>query len=190
MALLLGAVACSPARTPEPPVRSTREIIEGRGRAVLEALQAKDETRLAALVHPTKGVRFSPYAYVHMDSDVVIKREQIPGIYASAKRRVWGTSDGSGEPIDLTFAQYDKRFVYNADYLSAPRVAYDSLPLHSGNTPSNLDAVYPGAHRIEYNFPGFDPKYGGMDWSSLWLVFERAGNEWYLVGVVHGMWTI
>ena len=187
LALMVGA--CTTAREPDPST-SAREVIEARGRAVLEALKARDETRLAALVHPTKGVRFSPYAYVHSDSDVVIKREQIPGIYASGTKRVWGTADGSGAPIELTFAEYDKRFVYNADYLSAPRVAYDSLPLHSGNTPSNLDTAYPGAHRVEYHFPGFDPKYDGMDWTSLWLVFGREGEAWYLVGVVHGMWTI
>ena len=31
---------------------------------------------------------------------------------------------------------------------------------------------------------------GGMDWRSLWLVFEKLGAEWFLVGVVHGSWTI
>jgi hypothetical protein len=29
-----------------------------------------------------------------------------------------------------------------------------------------------------------------MDWSSLWLVFQRDGATWYLVGIVHGSWTI
>jgi hypothetical protein len=182
--------ACTPARAPDPPPKPTREVIEARGRAVLEALKARDEGRLAALVHPTKGVRFSPYAYVHPESDVVLRREQIAGMYASAAKRVWGTADGSGAPIEVTFAEYDRRFVYNADYRAAPRVAYDSLPLHSGNTPSNIGTVYPGTHRVEYNFPGFDPKYEGMDWTSLTLVFERAGDAWYLVGVIHGMWTI
>ena len=97
---------------------------------------------------------------------------------------------GSGESIRLTFPRYHARFVYNADFEHAPRTAVDSLPLQHGNTPSNLPEVYPGARWIEFHFPGIDPKYGGVDWSSLWLVFEPVGTRWYLVGIVHGSWTI
>jgi hypothetical protein len=188
--LLLLAAACSRRREPEPSTTTVRDTIEMRSRAVLEALKAQDENRFAALVHPTKGVRFSPYAYVRGDADVLIRREQIPGIFASSAKRVWGVADGSGALLDTTFSGYYYRFVYNADFLNAPRVAYDAPPLHSGNTPSNLATVYPRAHRIEYHFAGFDPRYDGMDWSSLWLVFEKAGDLWYLVAVVHGSWTI
>ena len=53
----------------------------------------------------------------------------------------------------------------------------------------SCDLLCAGAH-----FPGFDKKYGGMDWESLRLVFEDAtlggGTELMLVGIVHAQWTI
>jgi (p)ppGpp synthase/HD superfamily hydrolase len=43
---------------------------------------------------------------------------------------------------------------------------------------------------VEYHFSGFDPKYEGMDWRSLRLVFEEKDNIWHLVGIIHDQWTI
>jgi len=170
--------------------RDDRRALQSRADEVVDALRTHDMARLAAFAHPQKGVRFSAYAFVHVDSDVVLTRQRLAGLWTDSARRVWGRFDGSGEPIRLTYPQYHARFVYNADFASAPRTAIDSLPLQHGNTPSNLRDAYPGAHWIELHVPGVDPKYGGMDWSSLWLVFEPAGTQWYLVGIVHGSWTI
>lgn len=157
---------------------------------VLAALRDHDLRHLAALAHPTKGVRFSPYVYVQPDSDVVLTRSQIAEAWTDTTRRVWGEFDGSGEPIRLTFPEYYRRFIYNADFAEAPRQSIDSVPIKHGNTPSNLKDVYPNARWVERHFPGFDPKYEGMDWTSLWLVFEPHDRGWYLVGIVHGSWTI
>jgi len=74
--------------------------------------------------------------------------------------------------------------------LRAPDVTYNSETLSSGNLINNIRESYPAAIIVEYHFPGFEEKYGGMDWTSLWLVFEKQGSEWYLVGLVHGEWTI
>ena len=30
----------------------------------------------------------------------------------------------------------------------------------------------------------------GLDWSSLKLVFQAGDTSWYLIGMVHGQWTI
>ena len=43
---------------------------------------------------------------------------------------------------------------------------------------------------VDFSFPSADPVNDGMDWSSLKLVFQPAETRWYLVGVVHGEWTI
>ena len=69
-------------------------------------------------------------------------------------------------------------------------MAYNGEIIGRGNTPNNIGATYPRSTIAEYHFPGFDAKYGGMDWTSLWLVFEQDDAQWYLVGVVHGSWTI
>ncbi|HYF94322.1 MAG TPA: hypothetical protein VD969_19050 [Symbiobacteriaceae bacterium] len=53
----------------------------------------------------------------------------------------------------------------------------------------NWRAAYPDGFMVEFHFPGFEAKYGGMDWRSLRLVYERLGNAWFLVGIIHGQWT-
>jgi len=104
-------------------------------------------------------------------------------------RKPVSSYDGTGDPIGLTPAQYCQRFIYDRDYTQAREVSYNR-PLGQGNSLNNSLAVYPRAAIVEYHFPGFDPQYGGMDWRSLRLVFERKGRAWYLVGIIHAEWTI
>jgi predicted small secreted protein len=158
--------------------------------AVAEALEARDLERLAELVHPEEGVRFSPYAYVEPEEHVTLTREHLRGAAAGETlQRTWGHFDGSGEPIELSFREYLDRFVYDAPYLAAGRVTVDERQ-GRGNTVDNAAQVYPDPRIVEYHLPGRDPRYEGMDWRSLRLVFEEEDGRWYLVGVVHDEWTI
>jgi hypothetical protein len=171
-------------------VDTTPVPVSERARAVIEALKARDGARLASLVHPDKGVRFTPYGFVRADSDVVISREQAAGLFADTTIRMWGHADGSGEPLRWPFSRYYDRYVYDADFAAAPVVRYNQAPAHSGNTPVTIERSYPGAQSVEFHFPLIEAKYDGMDWRSLWLVFERHSGEWMLTGIVHGSWTI
>jgi hypothetical protein len=174
------------------PPKQAEQTIAGRARQVLLFLKSRNVARLSALVHPRKGLRFSPYHSVNLvkGGDRVFTRSQVKSLLADKKRYLWGEEDGSGDPIRLTFAGYHRKFVYDHDYLRARDVTYNSDKLSSGNLINNIRESYPAAIIVEYHFPGFQEKYGGMDWTSLWLVFEKQGSEWYLVGLVHGEWTI
>jgi len=167
-----------------------KKAIADRAAQTLRALKAKDMDSLAAVIHSQKGVRFSPYANVDPAADLRIEAKDIPSRWKSGKIYTWGYHDGSDDPIALTFAGYYKRYVYDHDYSQAKRVAYNGGLLGHGNTMNNIHEIYPHAIVVEYNFPGFDPKFEQMDWRSLWLVFEKNGSAWYLVGIVHGEWTI
>lgn len=188
--LLMIAASLACGRAAPPPAQTAEQAVRERGAQVLAALAARDIARLATFAHPRAGIRFSPYARVDVGSDRVIAAADLASSWSSGARTVWGTADGSGEPLRMTFPEYFARFVFDHDFTRAPQSRFHGPPLHEGNAPSNLAAVYPDASWIEYHFPGFDPKYQGMDWSSLWLVFQRDGATWYLVGVVHGSWTI
>lgn len=179
-------VATDPTRRPE---EESRRIIEGRAKDALALLLSHDMDRLSSFVHPIKGVRFSHYMYVKPGKDMVFTRSQVPGLWDDGTEYVWGEADGTGDPIKMTFNAYHRRWL-NHDFSKAPKVAYNGSPLKSGNTPNNIAEVYPGSIAVEHHFPGFEPRYEGMDWASLWLVFEREKDEWYLVGVVRGNWTI
>ncbi|MCX7682721.1 MAG: hypothetical protein N2508_12290 [Anaerolineae bacterium] len=173
--------------TPPTATVTTQEVVMARAREVVQALRDRDMERLAALVHPVKGVRFSPYAFVR-DSDLVLMPEQLTGALADQRKYIWGVYDGSGLPIEMTFGDYFARFVYDRDYASAEHVSYDRR-IGQGSTIDNSLEYYPGGHVVEYHFPGRDPALGGMDWRSLRLVFQEEGGVWYLVGVIHDEWT-
>jgi hypothetical protein len=175
-AVLIGACA---SESPEPAARRVAAVIA-----------APDFGALAGLAHPEKGIRFSPYSRVDTATDRRLSREQIRVLSTSPDSLLWGSYDGSGEPIRLTFRQYFAKFVRDFDLLAAPRVAVDSAPMGTGNSINNIREAYPGARIVEFNTPGTDPRYGGMDWRSLWIVLERSGPRWYVVGLVHGSWTI
>jgi hypothetical protein len=163
---------------------------DSTARLAVDALARRDVDALAALAHPVLGIRFTPYTHVDSTSDRRLTPSQLRAEWASPDSMVWGVHDGSGEPIRLSMRQYIDRFVYDFDARRAPRVARDSAPMGTGNSINNLRQAYPGATIVEFNTPGTDPKYGGMDWRSLWIVLERFQDRWVVTGIVHGAWTI
>jgi hypothetical protein len=170
--------------------QEAKRIIAARAKSVIQALKAGNIAKFSTFVHPQKGVRFSPYASVLLDQDRVIRRNQLAQMWASAKLYQWGDYDGSGDPIRLSFRKYHRRFIFDHDFSHAESVNYNPASMGHGNTPNTIQAVYPKSIAVGYHFSGFDPKVSGMDWSSLWLVFEKKGSNWYLVGIVHDEWTI
>lgn len=155
---------------------------------VIKALQTNDMTTLAQYVHPSRGVRFTPYSYI-TDTDLVFSQSVIPTLSSDTTVYHWGIFDGSGFPIDLTFNEYYAKFIYSADFAKPEQIAYNAF-IGSGNSINNLEEFYPGAEFVEYHFSGFEEQYGGMDWQSLRLVFSHEGGQYYLIGIVHAQWTI
>mgnify|MGYP001049093882 CR=1 FL=1 len=156
---------------------------------LIKALSSKNADAIADLVHPTQGVRFTPYTYVSLESDLVFSQEEMRSFFKDQKVYLWGHYDGSGDPINLTPSQYYDKFVYAKDYVNAKQVGYNQV-LSSGNALENQFEVYSNPIVVEYYFPGFNPDYEGMDWRSLRLVFESYQNDWKLVGIINNQWTI
>ncbi len=170
------------------------EAVAARAAQVILALKGRDLRALAGWVHPTKGIRFSPYGYVRAvpgspgGQDLVFTAAQVRGLWSDPSVYVWGAAAGSGEPIELTFAAYYGRYIYDVEF-ARPDVIGFGETIGSGNTINNIAEVYPAAFVVEYHFEGFDPSYAGMDWRSLRLALEEAGGSWYVVGIVHDEWT-
>ncbi len=165
------------------------QLLLERAGQVLEALKAQDYAALSGLVHPVHGVTFTPYSTVDSSCDLELNRRQIAALGWDDTTYLWGVSDGSGDPIQITGAQYFQRYVFNADYTTAPNVSVDQVGI-SGNALENVAEAYPEGRFVEYCFPGIDPELNGFDWCSLKLVFEVWENQWYLVGMIHGEWTV
>lgn len=157
---------------------------------VVTALQKHDAESLAAFIHPKKGVRFSPYSYVDPHNDRKLKAVQISQLFAESPSFVWGSYDGSGDPIKLSPIKYLKRFVLNRDF-SRPDEVHINEDIHRGTTANNIAEIYPNSKRVEYFIkPTVQDGAEQNDWASLTLVFEQVGQTWYLVGIIHGQWTV
>lgn len=177
-----------PEASAAPAVSSTpNQALMALAGKVVNALKEQDFQALASYADPQNGVRFSPYANVS-DSDLVFTAAQIPALMTDATKYTWGVADGSGQPIELTFGEYYAKFIYDVDFASAPQVALNQR-LGVSTTIDNSAEYYPGAMIVEYYFPGSDPKFSGMDWHSLRLVFQEYQGQWYLSGIIHDQWT-
>lgn len=154
----------------------------------IELIKAKDWAGLAAMVHPEAGVRFTAYPYIELEKDKVFTAEQVAGFASDTTEYEWGFFDGIGDPIRLTFAQYFERFIYDKDFAQAPVIGRDRI-VGTGNAIDNVKEAYPNGRFIEFYVPGTE-QHDGIDWRSLKLVFEQQGDAWYLVGIIHGEWTI
>jgi hypothetical protein len=164
-----------------------QQVVLDRAAKVIAVLKDKDMIALAGYVHPQLGLHFSPYASVK-DTDQVFSADKISGLMADSTVDTWGAYSGSGEPIELTYAEYYSKYVYDVDFANAPQMALNHR-LGVSTTMDNSAEFYPGAMIVEYYFPGFDPQFEGMDWQSLRLVFMQDNNTWYLGGIIHDQWT-
>jgi hypothetical protein len=175
-------------------VGSTGEAIAARAAQAILALRDRDMQALAALVHPAAGVRFSPYGYVRAGvgalegQDLVFDAAEVAGLWPDPTVYTWGSAAGTGEPIELTFADYYDKYVYDVDFAQPDAIGF-GLIIGQGNTINNLAEVYPDGFVVEYHFEGFDPQYAGFDWRSLRLVWQASAGTWYLTGIVHDEWT-
>lgn len=120
----------------------TKAEVKARSQIAVIALKEKDMEKLASLVHPVKGVLFSPYSHIILGEDKVFMKEQLKGLFESNEVYTWGIYDGIGDPIKLTFMQYYEKFIYNQDFANAEKVAYNEEQ-HYGNTIVNISDVYP-----------------------------------------------
>ena len=165
----------------------SKRIIETKARGVISALHDRHMNRLAGFVHPSKGLQFSPYVHA-ANSDRKFARSRVRALGQTQQRYLWGSYDGTGDPIRLSWREYFLKFVYNRNFAATPNVSYNVIK-NRGNTPNNLHAFYPGSIVVEYFTP--DPKEAdGFNWQGLWLVFQPRGTNWYLVGIAHDQWTI
>ncbi len=156
---------------------------------VILALKEEDFYTLAQWIDPQRGLTFTPYSTVDFSLNLTFTSDQIKMIEADETVYTWGSYDGSGAPIQLTFANYFDTFVYDADYSQATNIAVDKV-LITGNSLENVTELYADCRFVEFSYPSRDPDFGGLDWCSLKLVFTPGETDWYLVGIIHSQWTV
>lgn len=176
--------------TARPPLDTGDDaLLLERAKEVLTSLSEEDYAALSQMVHPVKGVTFTPYSTVDPESDLCFLPDQIADAAEDKTRYLWGFRDGVGDQISLTIPEYICTYVYNADYLYAPEQAVDQV-LAGGNALENVREIFPEDRFVECYFPGLRPEKEQFDWCSLKLVFSAYEEQWYLVGLIHSEWVI
>jgi hypothetical protein len=166
-----------------------REALLKQAYAALNCFKNHNYKDLSGLVHPIKGVSFTPYSTVDHSTDKTFKPADLSKAAGSNNVYTWGLQNGSGKPIQLSMSDYFKKYVYNAEYISAPILGINTV-ISSGNSLENVAEAYPDCYFIEFYFPGINPEDKGFVWCGLKLVFEYTEGGYMLVGVIHSEWTI
>ena len=157
--------------------------------SILERIKDNDFVALSRVAHPQHGILFSPQATVAVSTNKRFSIEDIAAFGSDATTYVWGVYGASGEPIEMTPAEYFARFVFYKDYTAAPFVGFNHI-VRTGNALENITDVFPNIQFIEFHIPGSeqDPN-EAFDWSTLRLGFEKYDGSLWLTVIVHSEWS-
>jgi len=161
------------------------------GKAILTGFQQKEVVPILDFAHYDLGLLVKPY-YTSSDQQGGYIDLAITDTFSTDTQKYkWGSFQGSGQPITLTNSEYFSQFIYNVDFLKAPQISFNKTASKSAVKLENIiKELFKDKETafIEYYYPGFDPKYEGMDWQALCLVFQKYDGQWWLVAILHGQW--
>ncbi len=158
------------------------------GKEVLTALKNKDYTQLETLTSKS-GLSFNEYPYELDLAKSDVTKDGVSDIPTDTTVRMWGYTDGKGDEIRLTTSAYISKWIYSADFLNAPTVVVNKKAHQDGNTPNNIDQFAKGRNYVGFNFPGTE-QYAGMNYSTLYLIFDIENGEYKVRGMIKDVWTI
>ena len=176
--------------TPSVPVVSdmSQQTLKQQALRIQRALANSDFSRITNDIHPTRGVRFSMYAYVHLDKDKVFSREQYAQYLNQSKIRfTWGELDGVGEALVVPLPEYLNTWI-NAKKFNDARIKINEFESR-GNMINDVKDIYPKSDVVDFYYKG-TTEYDGMDWRGMRLVFDEYQGRRYLVAIINDQWTV
>ncbi|MBF2719949.1 hypothetical protein IP510_08660 [Psychrobacter sp. NG254] len=166
----------------------SQQTLRQQALRIQRALANKDFSRITNDIHPTRGVRFSMYAYVRPESDKVFSRGQYAQyLQQSNIRFTWGEKDGTGDVLITPLPMYLDTWVDGKKFNNA-NISINEFK-NNGNSINNLKEIYQASDVVEFYYKGTD-EYDGMDWRVLRLVFDEYQGKRYLVAIINDQWTV
>jgi hypothetical protein len=166
----------------------SQQTLKQQSLRIQRALANNDFSRITDDIHPTRGVRFSMYAYVRTDTDKVFSREQYAQYLQQSKIRfTWGEKDGTGEALVVPLPEYLRTWIDAKKYNNA-RITINEFESR-GNMINNVNEAYPKSDVVDFHYKG-TAEYDGMDWRGMRLVFDDYQGKRYLIGIVSDRWTV
>lgn len=157
--------------------------------AVLRQIKDSDYKGLSTVVHPEYGVVFSPYSTVTLATDKYFTASQVAKFDRDSTVYVWGVYDGSGEPIEMTPADYFERFVFDRDYTQAEKIGVDQV-VRTGNALENITEAFPNVRYVDFYLSGGQKAEEELAWGSLRLGFEEYEGFLRLTVIIHSEYTV
>ncbi|MBK9448517.1 MAG: hypothetical protein IPN95_03715 [Bacteroidetes bacterium] len=157
---------------------------------ILQFAEKKDFGKIADYIHPTAGIRFSPYAYVdtaehkHFTADAF----RVQATTDAKKKVLWGTYDPIGDDIKVTVEAYFKEFGYDKNYLGEGQFGFNET-MGGGTVINNTEEIYPGLPRVETYWAPKDEEKAPYEWGTIRLVFKEHEGKFYLVAWIHDAWN-
>jgi len=166
-----------------PEIVKNNNLIEVSNKT-MTLLKNKNFEELSDLIHPTLGIRFSPTAFIDLDSDLNFNTADFIDLTVQKNKVIWGVNKNSGEKIELNFNDYYSTYIYDADYLNAESITENKC-LKNSSVINNISEVYNDAEYVEYYFSGFNKQHDGLDWKAIRLVFKKTGNKYHIVALIY-----
>ncbi|WP_372845391.1 hypothetical protein [Psychrobacter sp.] len=166
----------------------SQQTLKQQAMRIQRALANNDFSRITNDIHPTRGVRFSMYAYVRPDKDKVFSREQYAQYLQQSKIRfTWGEKDGTGDLLITPLPTYLQTWV-DAKKFNNAHIKINEFESR-GNMINNIKDIYPKSDVVDFYYKG-TAKYDGMDWRGMRLVFDDYQGKRYLVAIINDQWTV
>lgn len=164
--------------------RIPKTQIEKAGMDVLVALKGGDYQKLESLTS-SNGLSWNENPNLDLAKSDIAK-DRISDIPSDRNKYLFGYTDGRGDPITLTAADYVKEYIYNADYLNSDNVTQNETA-RGGNCLNTIaedsgDRAYLAYHLGE--------PHSGFNWSTLYLVFDYENSAYKLRGMAKDHWCI
>ncbi|AMN49697.1 hypothetical protein [Psychrobacter sp. P2G3] len=166
----------------------SQQTLRQQALRIQRALANNDFARITNDIHPTRGIRFSMYAYVRPEADKVFSREQYEKYLQQSKIRfTWGELDGTGDLLVTPLPEYLNTWVAAQEYNNSA-ISINEFR-QTGGMINNLRDVYQNSDVVEFYYKGSDV-YDGMDWRIMRLVFDDYQGKRYLVAIINDRWTV
>lgn len=166
----------------------SQQTLKQQALHIQRALANNDFAKITNDIHPTRGVRFSMYAFVRPEADKVFSREQYTQYLQQSKIRfTWGEKDGTGDLLVTPLPEYLNTWV-NAKKYNDSTISINEFR-QTGGMINNLRDVYQNSDVVDFYYKGSD-EYAGMDWRIMRLVFDSYQGKRYLVAIINDQWTV
>lgn len=156
---------------------------------VMQLIKDKNMEELSAYVHPTKGLRFTPYVHINSTFDQVFTPQEVVELPADTTEYNWGYYYGT--PVETiimkNFNDYYDEFIYDEDFLNANIIGVNAVVSY-GDMIDNIYDEYPDAEYLEFYIITSQDN-NNIYWRSLKVAFEEVGGQYKLMGIIHGQWT-